>query len=138
MFMKKHEKVRPILPEDLAWCVAEAIDSREAAYRTIEVAGEEEYSFTELQELFCRVLNKNVRFRFIPPSLAHAIARVVDFLTDNKYNATGLLSAFTGGSTCDITEMKNIFKIEQGSFARHLEDYFRKGTIVAQQPRRLS
>ena len=37
----------------------------------------------------------------------------------------GLVSAFTGGSTCDISQMKEIFSVQQGSFAKYLEDYFK-------------
>jgi uncharacterized protein YbjT (DUF2867 family) len=137
MLMKKHEKVRPILLEDLAWCVAEAIESRHASCRTIEVAGEEEYSFAELQDLFSQYLNRDVRFIFIPLPVASTIASLFDCITDNKYNAKGLVSAFTGGSTCDISEMKQIFRIQQGSFAKHLADYCRDGTIIHQEPHKI-
>jgi uncharacterized protein YbjT (DUF2867 family) len=134
MLMKKHEKVRPILLEDLAWCMADSITNPRTSCRIIEVAGEEEYSFIELQELFCRTIKKKIRFIFIPLPLANMIASFTDFATNNKYNAKGLVSAFTGGSTCDITEMKEVFKLKQGSFAKHLEDYFEKGRMVVQKP----
>ena len=134
MFMKQQEKVRPILPEDLAWCVADALENPAAANKLIEVAGEEEYTFIELQNLFSRFLGRKVRFIFIPPAVAKFLASCIDFVTDNKYNASGLVSAFTGGSTCDISEMQNIFTIRQGSFARHLEDYLREGKVIPQTP----
>ena len=134
MFMKKYERVRPILLEDLAWCMVDAIENPRATNKIIEVAGEEEYTFLELQDLFCRLLGKKVRFIFIPLPIANFVASLVDFFTDNAYNAKGLISAFTGGSTCDIKEMKEIFRIKQGSFARHLEDYLRPGTVVRQEP----
>jgi uncharacterized protein YbjT (DUF2867 family) len=114
MFMKREEKIRPILPVDLARCMV------------VEVAGEEEYTFLELRDLFAKVLNKNIRFIFVPPGLAYFLAGVVDSLTGREYNAKGLVSAFTGGSTCDIKEMKDIFDITQGSFEKYLEDYFQK------------
>ncbi len=124
LLMKPHEKIRPILLEDLAWCMADAIDNSKASYRIIEVAGEEEYNFREFEQLFCRVLRKKIRFWFVPLMLANIIASCVDFATKNQYNARGLVSAFTGGSTCDITDMKEVFDIKQGSFARYLEDFF--------------
>jgi uncharacterized protein YbjT (DUF2867 family) len=124
MFMKREEKVRPILPEDLAKCMVDALDNSKASRRIVEVAGEEEYTFVELRDLFSRVLNKNVRFIFVPIKLAYFMAGMVDMLTSGEYNARGLVSAFTGGSTCDISEMKEIFTITQGSFATHLRDYF--------------
>ena len=124
MFMKKEEKVRPILPADLARCMVDALDNKKASCKIVEVAGDEEYTFVELNDLFSRVLDKKVRFVFIPSNLAYFIARFVDALTDRAYNAKGLVSAFTGGSTCDIREMKDIFNINQGSFAKYLEDYF--------------
>jgi len=34
------------------------------------------------------------------------------------------VSAFTGGSTCNISEMNNIFDLEQGSFKKYLVDHF--------------
>jgi uncharacterized protein YbjT (DUF2867 family) len=124
MFMKREEKVRPILPVDLARCMVDALGNERASRKTVEVAGEEEYTFLELQELFTKVLNKKVRFIFVTPKLAYFIAAVVDSLTGGDYKAKGLVSAFTGGSTCDIREMQDIFNITQGSFAKYLKDYF--------------
>lgn len=124
LFMKREEKVRPILLEDLAQCMVDALDNTKASCKIVEVAGEEEYTFAELNRLFSRVLNKNVRFVFIPSKIAYFAAGIVDLLTDRVYNAKGLVSAFTGGSTCDIGEMKSIFHINQGSFAKYLEDCF--------------
>ncbi|MDX1777868.1 MAG: hypothetical protein R3339_03240, partial [Thermodesulfobacteriota bacterium] len=72
------------------------------------------------------VLRKKVRFIFIPPQVAYFIAGLVDSFTSRAYNARGLVSAFTGGSTCDINQMKEIFSIKQGSFAQYLEDYFKQ------------
>ena len=124
MFMKREEKVRPILPKDLARCMVDALDNSKASHKIVEVAGEEEYTFVELRDLFSKVLHKKVSFVFIPPKLAYFLAGIVDSFTSGEYNARGLVSAFTGGSTCDISEMKNIFTINQGSFAKYLEDYF--------------
>ncbi len=124
MFMKREEKVRPILLEDLARCMVDALDNKKASYKVVEVAGEEEYTFAELNHLFSKVLNKKARFIFIPSKIAYFVAGIVDVLTDRAYNAKGLVSAFTGGSTCDISEMKDIFSIDQGSFGKYLEDYF--------------
>ena len=124
MFMKREEKVRPILLEDLARCMVDALDNKRASYKVVEVAGEEEYTFVELRDLFSKVLDKKVSFVFVPSKLAYFVAGIIDILTDRVYNAKGLVSAFTGGSTCDISEMKDIFSINQGSFAKYLEDYF--------------
>jgi uncharacterized protein YbjT (DUF2867 family) len=124
MFMRPEEKVRPILPQDLARCMAESLDNIKASRTIVEVAGEEEYTFVELQDLFSRVLQKKVRFIFIPPQVANFIAGLVDSFTGRAYNAKGLVSAFTGGSTCDISQMKEIFSVKQSSFAQYLEDYF--------------
>ena len=124
MFMKPEEKVRPILPADLARCMVDALDNKKASHAVVEVAGEEEYTFVELRDLFSQVLHKKVRFLFVPPQLAYCIAAVVDSLTGKEYNAKGLVSAFTGGSTCDIDPMKEMFNITQGSFAQYLKDYF--------------
>jgi uncharacterized protein YbjT (DUF2867 family) len=126
LVMRPHEKIRPILLEDLAWCMADAIDNPRAACRVIEVAGEEEYDFRQFEQLFCRVLGRKVRFIFIPPAVAFFIAGCVDFFTQHQYNARGLVSAFTGGSTCDITGMRKVFDVRQGSFARYLEDFFKE------------
>ena len=126
MFMKREEKIRPILPVDLARCMVDALDKGKASHKIVEVAGEEEYTFLELRDLFAKVLNKKLRFIFVPPGLAYFLAGVVDSFTGREYNAKGLVSAFTGGSTCDIKEMKDIFDITQGSFAKYLEDYFQK------------
>ena len=125
MLMKPHEKIRPILLEDLAWCMADAIDNPKACHRIIEVAGEEEYDFREFEKLFCRILNRKVRFIFVPLVLANFIAGCVDFVTKNQYNARGIVSAFTGGSTCDITDMQQVFSIKQGSFATYLTEFFK-------------
>ena len=124
MFMKREEKVRPILPKDLARCMVDALGNKKASHKVVEVAGEEEYTFLELRDLFSRVLGKKVRFVFVPSKLAYFVAGIVDILTDRVYNAKGLVSAFTGGSTCDISEMKDIFGIKQGSFGKYLKDYF--------------
>jgi len=125
MLMKPSEKIRPILLEDLAWCMADAIDNPKASRRIIEVAGEEAYDCRSFEQLFCRALGKKVRFIFVPPPLANFAASCIDFATGNRYNARGLVSAFTGGSTCDITDMKSVFDVQQGSFARYLEDFFK-------------
>ena len=126
MFMRREEKVRPILPEDLAWCMVDALDNKKASRAIVEVAGEEEYTFVELRDLFSHVLGKKVRFIFIPPQVAYFIAGMVDSFTGRAYNAKGLVSAFTGGSTCDLGQMKEIFSVKQGSFAQYLEDYFKQ------------
>ena len=106
MFMKREEKVRPILPDDLARCMVDAIDNRKASNTIVEVAGEEEYTFLELRDLFSQVLGNKVRFIFIPSPVAYFIAGLVDSFTGRAYNARGLVSAFTGGSTCDICQIK--------------------------------
>ena len=126
LLMKPQEKIRPILLEDLAWCMADAIDNPKACRRIIEVAGEEEYDFRSFEQLFCRALGKKIRFIFVPLPLAGLVAACIDFATGNRYNARGILSAFTGGSTCDITGMKSVFDVRQGSFARYLEDFFKE------------
>jgi uncharacterized protein YbjT (DUF2867 family) len=129
LFMKPHEKIRPILLEDLAWCMADALDNPKATQRVIEAAGKEEYDFISFQKLFRRAIGKPVRFIFIPLQLTNFIASCIDFVTSSRYNARGLVSAFTGGSTCDITEMEKIFAVQQGSFARYLEDFFKKAKV---------
>ncbi len=131
MLMRPHEKIRPILPEDAAVCIADSIGNPKASRRIIEVAGEEEYSFLALQDLFCRAIGKKVRFVFVPLKLAYFVASFTDAATQNQYNAKGMVSAFTGGSTCDITDMQTVFAVEQGSFAKHLEDYFRSGSTTS-------
>ncbi len=132
MLMKRHEKIRPILLEDLAWCMADSLDNPRASDKIIEVAGTEEYTLLELQDLFSEAVHKRVRFRFIPPRLANTFAGCLDFATAGRYNARGLVAAFTGGSTCDITQMQDIFPITQGSFAEHLKDYFEHGKVIPQ------
>jgi len=127
LFMRPDEKVRPILPQDLAHCMVDALDNPKASHSVVEVAGEEEYTFTALRDLFSRVLQKKVRFVFVPPALAYFLAAVVDSVTGRAYNARGIVSAFTGGSTCDISSMKELFSVRQGSFAQYLEDYFSSG-----------
>jgi len=134
MLMKKTECVRPILPEDLAWCMVDAIENTKASCKTIEVAGEEEYTFVELENLFKRCIDRKARFIFIPPVIGLCIAGLVDLFKNDKYNAKGLVSAFTGGSTCNIDMMKEIFGIKQGSFKKHIEDYLKKGELVLQKP----
>ncbi|MFC1592268.1 SDR family oxidoreductase, partial [Thermodesulfobacteriota bacterium] len=62
ILMKPHEKVRPILLEDLAWCLADATENRAASNKIVEVAGEEEYTFLELRDLFSRTIGKKIRF----------------------------------------------------------------------------
>ena len=41
-------------------------------------------------------------------ALANFIAGCVDWATKNQYNARGIVSAFTGGSTCDISDMQQV------------------------------
>ena len=134
LLMKPHEKIRPILLEDLAWCMADAIENPKASCRIIEVAGEEEYDFRQLEQLFCSAMGRKVRFIFIPPSVAYFVASCIDAVTAGAYNARGLVSAFTGGSTCDISEMKRIFDIHQGSFAHYLENFFRSASSDIKPP----
>jgi uncharacterized protein YbjT (DUF2867 family) len=124
ILMKRQEKIRPMLVEDLAWCVADSVDNKKASRRIIEVAGEEEVTFVELEALFCEALGRKVRFVFVPYQAAYVVASCVDAVTGNKNNARGLVSAFTGGSTCDISEMKIIFDLKQKSFAGYLKNYF--------------
>ena len=135
ILMKPHEKIRPILLEDLAWCIADALTNPKAEEKIIEVAGQEEYTFLELRDLFSHAIGRKVRFLFVPLGLANFIAASIDFATGNRNNIKGLVSAFTGGSTCDIAEMEKIFQLQQGSFAKHLEDYFSTGAVVEQSPR---
>jgi len=124
VIMKKNDRVRPILLADLAACVVSAIDNRRAAKRIIEVAGKEEYTFLELEALFTTAIGKKVRLVFIPSRVAELIAVVIDSLTRCKYNGRGLVSAFSGGSTCDIGEMDRVFQVKQGSFRDYLNSHF--------------
>jgi uncharacterized protein YbjT (DUF2867 family) len=126
ILMKQQEKIRPVLLDDLAWCVADSVDNPKASRRIIEVAGEEELTFLELEALFCEALGKKIRFVFVPHQAAHVIASCVDRVTGNRNNARGLVSAFTGGSTCDISEMKTVFDLKQKSFAAYLKNHFQK------------
>jgi uncharacterized protein YbjT (DUF2867 family) len=124
MLMKRDERVRPILVEDLARCMVNALSNTNASRKIIEIGGEDEYTFEELRELYCKALGKNVRFIYLPLPLARFIAATVDYCTGDRYNAKGLVSAFSGGSTCDIAEAKRIFNIPFGNFRDYLMDYF--------------
>jgi len=124
MLMKPEERVRPILVEDLAQCMVNALNNPASSRRIIEIGGEDEYTFEELRELYCKALGKNVRFIYLPLPLARLIAATVDYLTGDRYNAKGLVSAFSGGSTCDIAEAKKIFNIPFGNFRDYLMSYF--------------
>ena len=98
ILMKPQEKIRPVLIDDLARCVVDAVDNPKASRRIVEVGGEEEYTFVELEALFREALGKKVRFVFVPPRAGHAVATIVDSFTGNRNNSRGLVSAFTGGS----------------------------------------
>ncbi len=126
ILMKREEKIRPMLVDDLAWCLADSVDNKKASRRIIEVGGEEEYSFVELEALFREALGRKVRFVFVPHQAAHVVAFCVDAVTGNRNNARGLVSAFTGGSTCDLSEMSSVFDLKQKSFAGYLKNYFAK------------
>lgn len=126
MLMKRDDRVRPILVEDLARCMVNALGNTRASGKIIEIGGEDEYTFEELRELYCKALGKKVRFIYLPLPLAGFIAATVDYLTGDRYNARGLVSAFSGGSTCDITEAKTIFTIPFGNFRDYLMEYFSK------------
>ena len=69
LVMKPHERIRPVLLDDLAWCMAEAIDNHKAANRVIEIGGDEEYTFVEFEQLFREAIGRKVRFIFIPPEI---------------------------------------------------------------------
>jgi uncharacterized protein YbjT (DUF2867 family) len=124
MLMKREERVRPILVEDLARCMVNALSNTNASRKIIEIGGEDEYTFEELRELYCKALGKNVRFIYLSLPLARFIAATVDYLTGDRYNAKGMVSAFSGGSTCDITDAKRICNIPFGNFRDYLMDYF--------------
>jgi len=120
VIMKKTEKIRPILLEDLSGCIVDSINNKKAKDKIIEVAGKEEYTFLELQDLFSEAIGRKVRLIFVPLLLANTVAYLIDSLTAKKYNACGLVSAFTGGSTCDMKDMNMVFNLNQGSFKKYL------------------
>jgi len=125
VMMKRLERISPILLGDLSFCIIDSIHNPKASNNIIEVAGNEEYTFLELQDLFTEAIGKKVRFIFVPLLLANTIAYIIDSVNFNKFNARGLVSAFTGGSTCDITTMNDIFRLDQGSFKEYLIDHFK-------------
>ena len=125
VMMKRLERISPILLEDLSFCITDAIHNPKASNNIIEVAGKEEYTFIELQDLFSEAIGKKIRLIFVPLLVANIIAYTVDSITINKFNARGLVSAFTGGSTCDISIMNDIFRLEQGSFKEYIIDHFK-------------
>ena len=125
VLMKRLERISPILLEDLSFCINDAIHNPKASDNIIEVAGKEEYTFLELQDLFSEAIGEKIRLIFVPLLIANTIAYIVDSITINKFNARGLVSAFTGGSTCDITTMNDIFRLDQGSFKKYLIDHFK-------------
>ncbi len=124
VIMKKLEKISPIILEDLSKCIVDSLNNKKASDKIIEVAGKEEYTFLELRDLFSGAIGRKVRLIFIPLFIANSVACVIDSLTFRKYNALGLVSAFTGGSTCDITDMNTVFKTDQCSFKQYLMDCF--------------
>ena len=128
VLMKRHEMISPILLEDLSFCVTDSIHNPKDLNNIIEVAGKEEYTFLELQNLFSAAIGKKTRLIFVPILISNSIAYIVDSITINKFNARGLVSAFTGGSTCDISNMNDIFKRDQGSFKEYLTDHFKNTT----------
>ena len=79
----------------------------------------------KLKGMFKSSLSKKIRLIFIPLLLANTIAYIIDSVNFNRFNARGLVSAFTGGSTCDITTMNDIFRLDQGSFKKYLIDHFK-------------
>ena len=125
VMMKRLERISPILLEDLSFCITDAIHNPKASNNIIEVAGKEEYTFLELQDLFSEAIGKKIRLIFVPLLVANIIAYTVDSITINKFNARGLVSAFTGGSTCDISIMNDIFRLKQGSFKDYMIDHFK-------------
>jgi uncharacterized protein YbjT (DUF2867 family) len=125
VMMKRLERISPILLEDLSFCITDAIHNPKASNNIIEVAGKEEYTFLGLQDLFSEAIGKKIRLIFVPLLIANIIAYTVDSITINKFNARGLVSAFTGGSTCDISIMNDIFRLEQGSFKEYMIDHFK-------------
>jgi uncharacterized protein YbjT (DUF2867 family) len=125
VIMKRLERISPILLEDLSFCITDSIDNPKASNNIIEVAGKEEYTFLELQDLFSEAIGKKIRLIFVPLLIANIIAYIMDSITINKFNARGLVSAFTGGSTCDISIMNDIFRLEQGSFKEYLTEHFK-------------
>jgi uncharacterized protein YbjT (DUF2867 family) len=125
VIMKRLERISPILLEDLSFCITDAIHNPKASNNIIEVAGKEEYTFLELQDLFSEAIGKKIRLIFVPLLIANIIAYIMDSITINKFNARGLVSAFTGGSTCDISIMNDIFRLEQGSFKEYLTEHFK-------------
>ncbi len=130
IIMKKLERISPILLEDLSFCITDSIQNPKASKSIIEVAGKEEYTFLELQNLFSDAIGKNIHLIFVPLLIANIIAYIIDSLTVNKYNARGLVSAFTGGSTCDITTMNDIFRLDQGSFKAYLTDHYKNSNCT--------
>jgi uncharacterized protein YbjT (DUF2867 family) len=125
VIMKRLERISPILLEDLSFCITDSIHNPKASNNIIEVAGNEEYTFLELQDLFSEAIGKKIRLIFVPLLIANIIAYIMDSITINKFNARGLVSAFTGGSTCDISIMNDIFRLEQGSFKEYLTEHFK-------------
>lgn len=125
VIMKRLERISPILLEDLSFCITDSIHNPKASNNIIEVAGNEEYTFLELQDLFSEAIGKKIRLIFVPLLIANIIAYIMDSITINKFNARGLVSAFTGGSTCDISIMNDIFRLEQGSFKEYLTAHFK-------------
>ena len=70
LLMKRNERVRPILVEDLARCMVNALGNPAASRKILEIGGENEYAFEELRELYCKALGKKVRFIYLPQPLA--------------------------------------------------------------------
>mgnify|MGYP002262624390 CR=1 FL=1 len=98
------------------------------ARKVIEIGGEDEYTFEELRELYCKALGKNVRFIYLPLPLARFIAATVDYLTGDRFNAKGLVSAFSGGSTCSRSGSGN----SNGGGGRNAEFLFHRFHKISQ------
>jgi uncharacterized protein YbjT (DUF2867 family) len=105
---RKRNKVRPVFIQDLAKCLVGSLDNPKASRKVIELGGNAQYSFKELEDLYSKALKRKVRFVQIPLPIARFIAATVDYITADRYNARGLVSALSEDSACNATEARRI------------------------------
>src|SRR5215470_3470917 len=109
-------RYRPIFVGDVSACFVSALTSHGAANKTIALGGAEELSLNEILDEIARCAGLRKPAMHVPMPLMFAGAWVAERALRNPPVTVDQLRMLGEGSTCDISQMRQVFSVEPLNF----------------------
>lgn len=120
-------RIQGIHMGDLAYCMIDSLNNKNAAGRIFEIGGPEALTYRGIADTYQKLLHRKVRLLPIPVWFQKCLAWAVDTFTGYRYDIQGFVDAFTAGdSVCDNTPLLETFDVKLRTFEQYLTDYLKQ------------